>query len=80
MSIVQNLVSIMELRRLLQCIDVQILFYMFVTTPKFRASNLFYMMCLSVCDVFVSINYIGLFSVTVRSIRLLRHHDQSLCR
>lgn len=42
-----------------------LLLYMFATRVQFRASNLFYMMFLAFCDVFVSLSFICLMSVHV---------------
>jgi hypothetical protein len=44
-----------------------LLLYMFITRSKFRASNIFYMMFLAFCDIFVSASYIFLMSLYVIS-------------
>ena len=42
-----------------------LLFYTFVSSSLLRRRNLTYLTCLSLCDIFVGISYLGIMSVQV---------------
>uniref|UniRef100_A0A914UIX5 G-protein coupled receptors family 1 profile domain-containing protein n=1 Tax=Plectus sambesii TaxID=2011161 RepID=A0A914UIX5_9BILA len=42
-----------------------LLFYTFMSSQVLRGRNLIYLRCLSVCDIFVALSYIGIMSVAV---------------
>uniref|UniRef100_A0A0M3HKU4 G_PROTEIN_RECEP_F1_2 domain-containing protein n=1 Tax=Ascaris lumbricoides TaxID=6252 RepID=A0A0M3HKU4_ASCLU len=51
---------------LISFVENILVFYTFVYSKVLRRRNLLYLTCLSLCDIFVSVSYIGIMSMQLK--------------